>query len=238
MALAAAQTRPIPKFTLVSKYEVERIRKYPVVRVTFTECNYLFSRTLVVESIDPVTGALTVPYVGDLAEAEVVGHILSDLHSNDLAAITAVTHVEVEPATETSAGLSVSVLTLDVANPAITVGDTVAIVDKMPVGTTAYEPARGGNSWTITLYGDNEAAMAKIREMVGTIYFTSGKLLLAELGITTVTDTDLFLAVQALGAEGTNVDGLYAQQGEALESLRQADNLTYAMVMGTPPTGA
>lgn len=245
MAMAALATRIPPKFALVSSYTVNRIGKYPMVNVAYMECNYLLGSTLVISASEDLDadGLAEVLTVQDLGTASLVGHVLADKSSNDVAVITAFERVEVTPETTTTDGAGVTVttpatyaakLTLSVGLSAAQLAVPMAVVEKMPVGTNAYANAPDGAQWNISLYGSNPLAMQEMGNLLGGAYFAAAKAIIAQLGLT-ATDAQILGAIQALAAQGTNLDGFLAQQGEALEAKRQAGTLPFASIMGVAP---
>lgn len=245
MAMAALATKILPKFALVSSYTVNRIGKVPNVTVAYQECGYLLGDTLVISASEDVDadGLAEVLTVQDLGTTSLVGRLVADKASNDVATITAYERVVVTPETTTTDANGVttttpatyaSKLTLSAGLTAAALAVPMAVVEKMPVGTTAYQPLPDGSGWTISLYGGNPQAMQEMGNLLGGAYFQSAKAVIAKLGLT-VADADLMSAIQALAAEGTNIDGFLAQQGEAIEQKRQAGNLPYAGVMGNAP---
>ena len=241
MAMDNTLPRVLPKFSLVSSYSVQRIGKYPSVTVRFQECNYLLTNALVVTAptdtnADGLYEQITVQDVTTLGITNPVGHMLSDLNSNMIATVTASEQVEVIPAGQDGAGVPTpaqyrTLLTLSTGVSDAQIAGSLALVQRMPVGTTAYAPVNGAGQWEINLFGANAQAMQEMGNLLGGAYFASAKAVLAKLGLT-VTDADLMTAIQALAAEGSNLDGFLAQQGEALESKRRAGQLPFAMVSG------
>jgi hypothetical protein len=230
MAMAATQMRDVPKFALVSDYTVFRVGKYPSVRVSFVECGYLFKFTALVQTqTTTVNGVIevTLPDQGDQA---IIGYLIADAAHNAIGTVESVARVETTP------GTFVTTLTLLPSSSPVPdmTGTLIGIVDKMPVGTTAYEVSKFGRSWSITLNGENPQAMAQMIQLIGGAYFAAAKYLLGALGVSK-TDAEILQAVQALGARGTNIDGLLAQQGEVLEQKRFAGLLPFAQVMGMAP---
>jgi hypothetical protein len=237
MTAPAASQREIAKFLLVSEYRVRRIGKYPSVTIRLTECSYLTGDTLVVSAhTTNQSGAVTSITVQDLGPGSQVGHLIVDDQSNALTTISGQERTLLTPAVE-STELGVPSVpatystTLTFATPlaSAALDLPMAIVEKMPVGTNAYRPTVGGKSWEIYLDGQDPQAMGQMAQLLGGVYFASAKALFAKLGVSK-TDGQILGAIQALGAEGTNIDGFLAQQGELVEGKRQAGQLGFAMV--------
>lgn len=244
MAMNAAPARVLPKFSLVSEYSVRRVGKFPSVSVRYVECNYLLTAPLTISAqidadVDGAYEEITVQDVASLGISNPVGHLVSDLDSNALATIVATEQIVAVPAVMDGPNVltPAQYATKLTLSPGLTeeqMTKPVAIVDRMPVGTNAYQPVTNGRNWETTLFGANQLAMQEMGNLLGGAYFQAAKAILTKLGLTDITDAQILGAVQALGAEGTNLDGFLAQQGEALELKRQNGQLPFASVMGAP----
>lgn len=201
-----------PKFSLVSQYTVTRYGKYPVVRVGYIECVHLLGPDvpIVAASANEEGEYTTITVDGYTDDPSVVGRTLAWPDSTVIGTVT--------DTTTTPEG---TVLTLSVPLPVSPVGQSVALVEMMPVGTLAYRPSRNGKQWELAVDGSDPLAMQRMGQMLGTVYVKAGMLLLQQLGVTTVTVAQVQAAVQALAATGTNIDGLLAQEGEKLEQDRR-----------------
>lgn len=246
MAMTSLPTRVLPKFVLVSEYTVRRMGKFPSVTVRYTECSFLKSAplaALAVEDLDQdgLFETITIADATSLGMGSLVGHIVSDLDDNALTTITATEQVVATPEERdennvvTRAATYTTKITLAAGLTQAKIDAGFAVVDRMPVGTTAYMPTPGGRTWEITLYGNNALAMTEMGNLLGGAYFMASKALIAKLGVAS-TDAEILAAIQALAAEGTNIDGMLGQQGEALEGKRQANQLPFAQIMGDAPS--
>jgi hypothetical protein len=232
MALPKEYTREAPVFALVSQYTVGRINQYPSVRVTFDEVVYLPEMTVIVDealdaNADNLFEKLRIAAWAD--QEELVGRELCLKNSTYLGKIVTaekVTPPEDDPYLE---------ITLDNGFALDLSGEEIVLIAKMPVGTNAYRRARAGLRWELYLDGSNPMAMTRMTTMLGRVYFKALKAGLMQLGINSVSDAQILMAVQALAAQGINIDGLLAQEGEQLELDRAAGEPTGVLAFGDAP---
>jgi hypothetical protein len=254
MAVNVLPGREQPKFIVVSRYAVNRIGLYPEVQLSFTECVYMLDTTVTVASAQDADAdgkyeVFVLPGLS-LATDNPVGRMLAKADSSPLGKITAATDVEITPAgtdgngnpvpAVTGVQVTIAADTAPSTNPAAT---EVALAKRMPVGTPAYRPADGGKTWDFVLAGANPLAMSRLTSILGTAHVASTLAALQALAaagngsvtVASVTSTQVASAVGALGAAGTNIDGILAEQGEQLLEDWAAGNAEWVQVFGNPP---
>jgi hypothetical protein len=239
MALPAERTRENPAFTLVSQYTVARLNKFPSVRVTFDEACYLVDLDgEVTEALDLDSDGraetLRIPTWADVWVE--VGRTLA-LNNKVIGTVAHAVTVTPEDSSEEEPGDSFMEITLNLAEgPEVVEGQTISLVSVTTVGTLAYRRAKGGMRWELFLDGTDSLAMTRMQVMLGRAYARSARAVLMALGLSEqVTDLQIEAAVQALGAQGINLDGILASEGERLELDRQAGVPTGVLVLGDAP---
>jgi hypothetical protein len=242
MALPKEYTREIPAFALVSQYSVGRINQYPSVRVTFDEVMYLFETdayvTLALDNDED--GRFETLRVEDWADRlNLVGRTICLPNSRVVGRVLAATRIAPEPDSdggETPPPYMELVLDLDEEFHGDPTDEQVCIVATMPVGTPAYRRARSGSRWELFLDGADPVAMGRMSAMLGRVYFKAVKAALVALRKQNeVTDLELQQAIGMLAAQGINIDGLLAQEGEQLEMDRRNGIPTGSSVFGDAP---
>lgn len=224
MALDPIPDREIPRFTHVADYTVQRLGRFPQVRVTLEETVYLTD--LVTEAVTgdiilaPRTLAISDPAWVAQGTA-LLSRLVCDGGLAPLGTIVEVTVVE-----------DSLLVTLD--QDLTGVPTQIHLVAETPTSPHAYRRARAGKSWTIVLDSGIPEQATLLRHLMGTVYLAAAQELLAELGITTVTTPELLTALSALAARGRNIDTFLTEQGEHLELVRRAGTLT-AGVFGDVP---
>ena len=221
MAFSIAPHVEAPKYTVLSKYEVYRIGQFPTAMATFTECVYELDGPAIVQSAtdsnsDGLKDTLVIP--GLASVTSLVGRKLCYADSTEIGKIaTAVV-------SESSPGVNTVTITLVVAPTVDLTGVKVGACKVMAVGTPVYRRAVGGKEWSIYLDGTKGVAMTRMIQMLGAIYFVAAKTVLVALGVSK-TDGEIVAALDALAATQTNIDGIFAAQGENLELERRLGTL-------------
>lgn len=77
--------------------------------------------------------------------------------------------------------------------------------------------------------------MAYLGDRLAAAYVAATKAILPQLGITTVTDNEITMAVQALAARNTNIESFIAEQAEQVELDRRTGAIPWLRVTGRPP---
>lgn len=243
MAFDIAQDGETPKFTVLSQYSVERTGQYPVARATFEECVYMMDGPATVTLAEDLDGdghkeTLTVPGLGEVPsmatrvlctqDSTVVGTISNAVITVVTPAVVDGTGIVITPAVHSAK------LTLGTPPSTDLTGVKVGVVKRMPVGTPAYRRARAGKTWQIVMDGANPQSMQQMATMLGKIYFNAVKAALTALGVSK-TDAEISAALQMLASQGTNIDGIFAAVGEALEITRRSGGVPFLTVFGDAP---
>lgn len=244
MAFSTVTTREVPKFVLLTEYTVFRSGAAPGVRVVFEEMVYILDSPVTVTQAqdldaDGKAETLTIPEWG--GRTDLLGKILALPDSTRIGVITAVDQVQVTedvwegaelvaPATyEAQVRVAMEIPT-DLSDAQVALVKTMA-----GVSTPQYRRAVGGRRWELALDGFNPAALGKMVNMLGAVHVEAVLSVLQVLGISTVTPAQVVGAVQTLAANGTNIDGMLAKQGEKLEQDRQAGLMPWLIPAGDAP---
>lgn len=216
--------QPVKTFTVCESYEVRRLGRHFRAEARMAQCDYLTVPLDLVSVIAPANDGSSDTIAVPLLGRSLLGHIITSGKNDDLATVTAQVEEEGD-----------DVLTLSGPLTAAELAGPLFFVERMVgVGSIAYTPAPSGRSWRIILDASSPQALQELMTMLGTIGVQYGMALAAILE-TGTTQQQMLAAVQALAAQGVQVDALYAQQAEGLEAKRRAGQLAFAGVMGSTP---
>lgn len=246
MAFSVAPDREAPQFTTVSSYRTERLGAVPQFIITYHETRFEFEPGVVVDAVESVDAdaAFEKLHVKALAKrTDLVGKRFYLQDGTLVGRITAFEdEVVVEPTYTTSTttdadGNTITTQTMtdpgSYTPPKVTMdpeiatdltGTTLYLPVITKVGTESQVASHAGRSWEVRLPMAGELLPRMQQMMVGS-YVEAGMNLLAQLGITTVTQADVQNAVVALGQKGVNMDSFLTSQAESIEKDRRAGKL-------------
>lgn len=236
---AASHAVEVPAHTILTSYRVLRDGPVPRAELWFGDMVHIMEPAVTVQAAfdedeDGVQETLHIPALA--GRADLAGRLLAFGNSEHVGRVVAAVDEDIE-------GQPVAVLTITPSadlDPLLDLTDAeVHVVERMPVGTPQYRQATNGNAWLLMLDGAVPEHMAKMQEMLGAAHVEAVMLVLGLLAqqtptkaLSEVTLGDVAGAVMALAAEGTNIDGILARQGEALEAARQAGEVPWLGVAG------
>lgn len=216
----------IPDASTVARYLIDRLPENPQFGVDYVETKFTFETPVVVDSATDAnadTKHETITVEAWQGRTDLVGKML----------IRAADHTDIVRVVDFDA--ETGEVTLSLALKEDLTGVEVTLKRRNQFGALILRHANEGRRWSLTLGSEQPDDFARMRQMLGEVFFVAVKEWLTEVGETGYTDNDIEAVINSLALKQRHIDAFITEALERVEMDRRAGTFSPATVTGNAP---